>query len=294
MNYKKDEGRIPDWIEHIAKWSIMIIVVLGMIFAFVFFFMMFYNVPVGEAVLLVDPLSRTVSEPIIGPTFGVKMPWVGAVYVYYATDVFEDEIPCFSADQLEMQIQVLIRWSLDPGKIRELYHNYPHLNYKEKAIESIMEKTIRLVTKNYTTLETIEHRDVVVHIIEQAVFKEIKEEVSLVGSLTHLEMDVKNIAYPPKYTSAIEDKLVAEQQQIQAEFERDRILILADAEAKQKVIYANGTAEAMRLIKEEVGEEGWNIYYSWQQLQKVAPYVKVLIIAPDENGMPIFYTIPGD
>jgi regulator of protease activity HflC (stomatin/prohibitin superfamily) len=109
-----------------------------------------------------------------------------------------------------------------------------------------------------------------------------------------IEIDLRDVDPPMGFKQAIEAKLTAEQQKIQAEFERQRKIILADAEAQQKVIYANGTAEAMRLIKEEVGEEGWALYYSWQELEKVAPYVRVLIIVPNAEGMPIFYTIPPE
>ena len=266
---------------------------------------MFVGVGVGHAALLVDPIAQTISDPIFGPSYIVKAPWVGAVDIYYATDTFEDVIPCFSSDQLEIQMQVLIRWSLDRDKIRSLYEEYPNLNYKEKAIESIMEETIRLVTKNFTTLETIQYRDVVVHSIEQAVIKEIREEPSLRGALTHLEMDIKDIKYPAKYTSSIEDKLVAEQQQIQAEFERQRILILANATAQQKIIEAygvseakiieaNGTKEAISLIlnvNPDVEPDSLAKLYIWLEAMKELD-VPVILMGLGEDGVPVIIQVP--
>lgn len=262
---------------------------------------MVISVGVGHAVILVDPLTRTTSEPILGPTYAVKAPWVTAIDVYYATDTFEDTIPSFSSDQLEMQIEVLVRWSLDPDRIRELYNNYPNLNYKEKAIQSILAETIRLVTKNYTALETIEFRDIVRNQIEAAVLQELEVEPSLAGALMRFEFDLRNIGYPAKYTSAIEDKLVAEQQKIQAEFERERILVLANAtaqeviikaagEAEAKIIEANATKQAIELILTSVGQ-GENTtrvaeLYLWiQTLQRIAPEVEILIVGAD--GIPL-------
>lgn len=264
-------------------------------------FFMVISVGVGHAVVLVDPLTRTTSDPILGPTYAVKAPWVTAIDVYYATDTFEDTIPSFSSDQLEMQIEVLVRWSLDPEKIRDLYNNYPNLNYKEKAIQSILAETIRLVTKNYTALETIEFREVVRNQIEAAVLQELDIEPSLAGALMRFEFDLRNIGYPAKYTSAIEDKLVAEQQKIQAEFERERILVLANATAQEviiraegdaeaKVIEANATKQAIELVLTSVGQSENKTriaeLYLWiQTLQRIAPEVEILIVGAD--GIPL-------
>ncbi|UCE15255.1 MAG: hypothetical protein JSV12_05035 [Candidatus Bathyarchaeota archaeon] len=281
--------------------ALISILVFFLIFMVVFGLTMVVGIGVGHAVVLVDPISRSTSGPTLGPAYLIKAPWVTAVNIYYATDTFEDIIPTFSSDQLEMQIEILVRWSLDPEKIRDLYNNYPNLNYKEKAIESIMEETIRLITKNYTALETIEFRDIVRDKVETAVLQELNTEPSLTGALVSFELDLKNIGYPEKYTSAIEDKLVAEQQKIQADFEREKILILANAtaqeviikafgEAEAKVIEANATKEAIELVLESVGQSGNETriaeLYLWvQALQRIAPDVEIMIVGAD--GIPV-------
>ncbi|MCK4320019.1 hypothetical protein KAW11_00245 [Candidatus Bathyarchaeota archaeon] len=285
----------------LARTGLIVLLVVLMLFAVIFPLTMLVKVDVGHAVILVDPLSKSIGDPMLGPAFAVKAPWVSAVDIYYATDSYETTVPCFSSDQLEMQIQVLVRWSLNTDKIRALYSNYPNMNYKETAIESILEETMRLVTKDYTALETIELREFVRNEIEATVLVELQAESSLAGTLMHLEFDLKNIGYPEKYTSAIEDKLVTEQQRIQAGFERERILILANAtaqevvikasgEAEAKVIEANATREAIELVLMSVGQSGNETriaeLYLWvQTLQRIAPDVNILIIGTD--GIPV-------
>ena len=281
----------------ILVFSLILILLVSIVFGLT----MVISVGVGHAVVLVDPLTKSTSEPMVGPTYVVKAPWVTAVDVYYATDSFEDTIACFSSDQLEMQIQILLRWSLDPDKLRNLYQNYPRLNYKQAAIESIMAETIRLVTKNFTALQTIEFRDVVRNEVESAVQQEVMKEPSLAGALVQFEFDLRNIGYPTKYTAAIEDKLVAEQQKIQADFEKQRILILANATAQEviikaagdaeaKVIEANATREAIELVLESAGQSGNETriaeLYLWvQALQRIAPDIDILIVGAD--GTPV-------
>ena len=284
----------------LGKTGLVVIAIFLIIMSVIITVTMIISVGVGHAVVLVDPISKSIGDPILGPTYAFKAPWVSAVDVYYATDSYEATVPSFSSDQLEMQIEVLVRWSLDPGKIKDLYKNYPRLNY-EAAIQSVLEETMRLITKNYTALETIEFRNVVRDQIEETVLDVLATEPSLAGALMQLEFDLKNIGYPDKYTSAIEDKLVAEQQKIQAEFERERILILANAtaqeiiieasgEAEAKVIEANATKEAIKLVLASVGQDG-NVtriaeLYLWvQALQRIAPEVEILIVGTD--GVPV-------
>lgn len=297
-NEKKTYAYRPIGI--MKKTALALIAVVLIIFIVMFAVTMVVSAGVGHAVLLVDPISRSISDPILGPTYAIKAPWVSTIDIYYATDSYEATVPSFSSDQLEMQIQVLVRWSLDTSRIRDLYNNYPNMNYKT-SVESILEETMRLITKNYTALETIEFRDVVRDEIEKKVLDELQTEPSLTGALMRLEFDLKNIGYPEKYTSAIEDKLVAEQQKIQADFERQRILILANAtaqeiiikasgEAEAKVIEANATKVAIELVLASVGQSG-NVtriaeLYLWvQALQRIAPEVEILIVGTD--GVPV-------
>jgi regulator of protease activity HflC (stomatin/prohibitin superfamily) len=283
------------------KTALILLAIVLVIFAIIVPLTMVVSVGVGHAVVLVDPISRSISDPILGPTYAFKPPWVSAVDVYYATESYEATVPCFSSDQLEMEIGVLVRWSLTPDKIRDLYNNYPNMNYQKTAIESILEETMRLITKKYTALETIEFRDAVRNEIETTVLEELQTEPSLAGALTRLEFDLKNIGYPEKYTSAIEDKLVAEQQKIQADFEREKILILANATAQEvvikalgqaeaKVVEANATRQAIELVLESVGQSGNETriaeLYLWvQTLQRIAPEIEILIVGTD--GVPV-------
>jgi len=88
---------------------LIFVIVFGAVGIPLFALTMFYSIGVGEAGLLVDPIMHTISEPVLGPTWGPKAPWVSVKTIYYATDVYEDEIPCFSRYQLEMKSTGLMR-----------------------------------------------------------------------------------------------------------------------------------------------------------------------------------------
>jgi regulator of protease activity HflC (stomatin/prohibitin superfamily) len=241
----------------INKAFLRIIIIIAVVIAVIglMVFAMIYSVGVGEAGMVVDPLTGSISDPVLGPTFGLKAPWTSLTVVEYARETLGmwgdatyeladyPSIDCFSKDQLEMQVDIMIRWSVDPAKLKDLYQSFPSLNWEGKAVASLVREHVRYITKQYTAVQTIELRDIIGLEIEQELMNAINEAESLRGAIIDIEVDLRNVALPPRYTSAIEDKLAAEQLKIQAEFEADRKIIQADASATALLIGANATAE---------------------------------------------------
>jgi regulator of protease activity HflC (stomatin/prohibitin superfamily) len=300
--------------------AVAIIVVLLVAFLGVFFLSMWVNVPVGNAVVMVDPMSGTISGPALGPTWATKAPWVSAVQIKVAVDILGmwgdgydqtadfPTVKSFSKDQLEMGIDIMMRWRLDPSKVKDLYENLPQQNWKNDIIASIAREQVRIVTKEFNTIETIERRDFVAQTMHDAIWNKISSSAQLAGAITDFEFELRNIGYPARYTSSIEDKLVAEQQKIQAEFERqivvinatanaEKITIEAAAKANATVIEANGTREAIELVLEAAGVDSSNetrvaeLYLVVETLKQIAPDIDMLIMAPD--GTPILLPSTG-
>jgi len=294
--------------------AVVTVVVAVIVFASVFVLTMWVNVPVGSAVVMVDPLTGEISDPVLGPAWTTKAPWVTAVEITVSVDTMGmwgdgydrtadfPTIKSFSRDQLEMEIDITIRWRLDPSKVKQFYHNLPQKNWKDDIIASIAREQVRIVTKDFNTIETIEQRDYVAQTIRDAIWAKIDTSAPLAGAITDFEFELRNIGYPDTYTIAIEAKLVAEQQKIQADFERQivvieatansqKISIEAAANANATIIEANATKEAIELVLEAAGADSSNstrlaeLYLTVQTLQQIAPDIDMLIMAPD--GTPI-------
>jgi regulator of protease activity HflC (stomatin/prohibitin superfamily) len=291
----------------------IIVILLG-----VFFLSMWVNVPVGNAVVMVDPLSGTITGPSLGPTWATKAPWVNAVQIPVAVDTLGmwgdgydatadfPTVKSFSKDQLEMGIDIMMRWRIDASKVVQLYENLPQKNWKNDIIASIAREQVRIVTKDFNTIETIEQRDYVAQTMRDAIWNKLSTSAPLAGAIIDFEFELRNIGYPDTYTNAIEAKLVAEQQKIQADFEREIIVIQATAEAEKitieaaananaTVIEANATKEAIELVLAAAGASGDStrlaeLYLTVQTLQQIAPDIDILIMAPD--GTPILLPSP--
>ncbi len=301
-------------------YAIIIIGVLIAVFAAVFFLTMWVNVPVGSAVVMVDPLSGTISQPVIGPTFATKAPWVNAVQIKISVETLKiwgdgtdrtadfPTVKSFSEDQLEMDVDMMIRWRLDTSKIKQLYTNLPQKNWKKDVIASISREQVRIVTKEFSTIETIEQREVVAQAIGNAIWNKLSVSAPLASAIIDFEFELRNIGYPARYTSSIEDKLVAEQQKIQADFNKqiiiinatanaERVTIAAAANANATVIEATATREAIELVLAAAGVDPGTetrlaeLYLVVQTLQRIAPDIDMLIMAPD--GTPILLPSPS-
>jgi len=289
---------------------IVIILVASLV---VFFLTMWVNVPVGNAVVMVDPVGGQISEPVMGPTWATKAPWVTPVQISVAVDILGmwgdgsdrtadfPTVKSFSRDQLEMEIDIMMRWRLDVSKVKNLYENLPQMNWKSDIIASIAREQVRIITKDFTTIETIEQRDYVAQTIRDAIWNKISTSAPLAGAITDFEFELRNIGYPDKYTIAIEEKLVSEQQKIQADFERqitvieatataEKITIEAAANANATIIKADATKQAIEMVLEASGAPDnetrvAELYLVVQTLQQIAPDIDMLIMAPD--GTPI-------
>jgi regulator of protease activity HflC (stomatin/prohibitin superfamily) len=299
--------------------ALVIIVVLVAVSLSVFFLTMWVNVPVGNTVVMVDPVGGKITGPVLGPTWATKAPWVNAVQIKVAVDTLGmwgsgtdptadlPTVKSFSKDQLEMEIDIMMRWRLDASRVKQLYENLPQKNWKMDIVASIAREQVRIVTKEFNTIETIERRDFVAQTMRDAIWNKISSSAPLAGAITDFEFELRNIGYPARYTSSIEDKLVAEQQKIQADFERqivvinatanaEKITIEAAAKANATVIEAKATREAIELVLEAAGVDSNNetriaeLYLVVQTLQKIAPDIDMLIMAPD--GTPILLPSP--
>ncbi len=316
-----EENRIHrlGWISRNFRTKLLIFSIFAVAFILVAGLFMFVYIPPGHAGIFVDPATKSVSDSVVGPSWYIKMPWVEYKQIYIAvdtlgmwgdgTDPYADYpgVDSESSDLLTEEIDILMRWQLDPAKLRELYLSYPYFNWEDAIISSIAREEIRFKTKEFSAIETITKRDVIASELESAIIQRLKTEVSLHGAVINFELDLRDIKLPDAYTASIELKLIAEQDKLRAEFERERTLILANAtaqaviiqaygESQAKIVVAEGIQQAIQMIIASSGlqasEEIAQLYIWAEAIREVASEIDILIITTGEDGIPIIYQIP--
>lgn len=235
-------------------------------------------VGVGEVAVVIDPFSGGIVYTVEGPRYFIKMPWqnydviytaISACYMYTHHKIGErGEYPAINAltkDGLGVNVDVTLRWRIDPSKISILYTNYPGKDWVDRTLAPRLRKIVRDVISNYTAIETISKRSEIARKINEKYMKLISVEKSLGGAIIVLGVELRNINLPAKFKEAIEEKLTQQQLMIAAEYRRNRTLIIANASAEAsiiiasgnamaKIILANATRMSIDIIKNVVGE----------------------------------------
>ena len=275
------------------------IAIVGLIVIGVLIVLSGASVGVGDVALVIDPLSGTISNPVAGPRWFLKLPWQSIVRVPYSTQylILSDSdanadfrsLMCFSKEGIEVATDIVVRFGIDVNKAALLYQSYPAMNWEFTTINSITSETTKGITKNYAWTEIRDKRVELATQIQDAIRGALSNEPSLKAGIINVEVDLKNVAFPQRLVDELQATVAAEQAVVTAENQRKSTLILANAtaqkvlieaegEANAQIARAKGEAEAIQTIIEIVGSDGWQTYYTMQKLKEISPNIDTLII----------------
>ncbi|MBD3207209.1 hypothetical protein GF319_12830 [Candidatus Bathyarchaeota archaeon] len=294
-------------IEGIAVIIIALLIIAGGV---VFFSV--GRITVGYVAVIVDPVFGSTNVVGTGQNaqYFVKAPWASVYKIYVATDSIhmwsdatgQGDFPAVESltkDGLKVDVDITVRWSIDPNYAGDLYTRYPRLDWKDRAIIPIIRETVRNLLVNYTAIETIELRQAIGTVLKQQLRDAFNSEPSLQDAITLDAVNIRKIALPTTFVEAIEKKLAAEQLAIAAEFNKTRQLVLAEAnaesaikkaegQAQSRLLLANSTREAILIISSSNPDlnssELTKLYLYLETLRDIAESGKgQFIVVPDES-----------
>jgi len=300
--------------------------ILG-ILAIILLALMIDYVDLGYATVIYDPLSHEIVSVVYGPAYFLKMPWQFKKVVWLkveAVDMFKNpprDYPAVTAltkDGAEVQVDITVRYQVvqRDDAIKELVRRYPDLMFEENAIVPIVREEVRNIVAKYTLTEIIEKREKVRLEIINATEHRLISDPTLKGCIKIIDVAVRNIDIPSDVKKAIEEKLAAQQEALAAEYRKKKLLIEANATALAKIISAKAEAESRiiaalaeanaTLIRAEAQKKAIILiisaynsteYALIQQyisaLEKVAEKGGLIIIVPQEQGVPVLITPPS-
>lgn len=306
MERRYFEGRPR--IEGVGAVAIVIIIIVAGVLVF-----SITRVGVGYVSIIVDPVFGTTTSVGDGANarYFLKPPWSSVFRIYVATDsinmwserLLTGDFPAVEAltkDGLKVNVDITVRWRVSPTAVVALFRRFPGLDWKDRAIIPIIRETARNLIVDFTAIETIEKRGIMGTLLEQDLAESFETEPSLEGAVLIDAVDLRKIELPEKFVTAIESKLAAEQLAIAAEFNKTRILVIANASAvseiikaegvaRSRVIVANATREAIEAIAmhnpEIEAAELTNLYLYLETLRDISESGKsTFIIVPSDTG----------
>ena len=244
------------------------------------FFMLTSSVTIVKAghVGVVDIFGRVKPDTLKAGIQFVN-PLARVIQMSIQTQEIKETMDVPSKEGMSMNIEVSVLFHLDPDKAADVYRTVGQ-DYVGVILEPQFRSITRGVTASYEAkaLYTSEREAVA-----QLIAEDLKKLVGPRGVMVE-STPMRRLTLPAKISSAIEDKLSADQESQRMTF----VLTKEKQEADRKRIEAQGIADFQRIVTEGISDKllQWKGIEATQDLAK-SPNAKIVIIGNSKNGLPL-------
>ena len=198
----------------------------------------FHTVDTGE-VAVVKHLGEARDVRTAGTHFDF---WITNTYAYYDAKVQNLDIAtaAYSSDAQTMDVAMTLQYQIMSDKAIEIAKEYGSLTVLQNRIQSIAIEKAKSVLSSYKAMDIISERATMSPLVEES----IKSAISDKYFVTISTVVLTNIDFSDAFEKAVEDKMIAEQNQLRAEYENAAKIAAAEAEAEAAIQKAKGEAEA--------------------------------------------------
>jgi regulator of protease activity HflC (stomatin/prohibitin superfamily) len=174
--------------------------------------------------------------------------WITEQYDYYDSKVQNVEIStqAYSSDAQTMNIAMTLQYQISIENAIEIAKQYGSLDALQNRIEAIAIEKTKSVLSSYKAMDIISDRASMSPKVEEVIIGAITDEYFVNVSTVVLT----NIDFSTAFEKAVEEKMIAEQKKLQAEYENEMKVAAAEAEAKAAIQKAEGQAKAELIAAE--------------------------------------------
>ncbi len=212
----------------------------------------------------------------------------------------DDSIRARTRDGQEVFIDSSVIYAIDPKRVIDLHIRWQN-RYDEELVRPLVRGIIRDAASQYSIEEIVSSRR---DEFKQRITSELAAKLGE-NELMLIDFVLRDIHFSEEYAAAVEQKQIAEQQALQAQFvveqkkqeaeqarqvaqgEADAEVIRAEGQAKARVIQAQAEAEALRIIAEVLANNPDLLTYEY--IQKLSPNVQVMFLP---NDAPFIFPLP--
>ena len=205
----------------------------------------FHTVEAGE-VAVVKHLGEARNVRKAGTYFDF---WLTETYSYYDAKVQNMEIKAqaYSKDAQTMDISMTVQYQIDENKVIDIANQYGTIEVLANRIESIAIEKAKATLSSYSAMNIIETRANISPLVENTIKSAVDEEycVNIVAVV------LTNIDFSDAFEKTVEDKMIAEQEKLKAQYEKETAIVnaekaleVAKLDAQAKIEKAKADAEA--------------------------------------------------
>lgn len=207
-------------------------------------------------VAVVKHLGKIVDVRTAGTHFDL---WFMNSYIKYDAKVrtLDAETMAYSSDAQTMDINMTVQYQIITDKVVDIATQYGNLEILQNRIESIAIEKAKSVLSGHKAMDIIANRASISPAVEAAIMEAVGEEY-YVNIVTVV---LTNIDFSDAFELAVEEKMIAEQAKLKADYENETKIAKAEAEAAAKlkeaqaaIDIAKAKAEALKIEAEAEAE----------------------------------------
>lgn len=170
--------------------------------------------------------------------------WITDSYAVYDAKVQNLDIDAntYSKDAQTMEISLTVQYAIKSDKAIEIANQYGSLEALGSRICSVAEATTKSTLSSYSAMEIIESRATISIEVEN----EVKQDIDETFYVNIEKVVLTNIDFSDAFEQTVEDKMIAEQEKLKAEYEKETALVKAEQELEVAKLQAQARIEAAR------------------------------------------------
>lgn len=226
-------------------------VIVGVVMTVVFVFVPFgfVQVDAGE-MMLVKEWGKAKNVTSAGLQF-VNIVSQSTEKYSVQTQQIDQAFEAYSLDAQSMQIKMAVQYTIDGSKIIEIANTYGSQKVLQTKIEKVIEEKAKTVLSTKSAMVIIETRGTISPLLLEAV-KEIENHYYI----TVNAVIIYDITFNDAFENAVEQKMIAEQEKLKAQYDKERAIIKAEEqlevakkEAEAAIAKSEGDAEALVIMQ---------------------------------------------
>ena len=196
--------------------------------------------------------------------------------------VGDDSIRARTSDGQEVRLACSVIFRLDPERAIEV-HSFWQKRYIQELMRPLTRGLVRTQVSQFTADEVnSSSRKDLEAALDQLLRNKLEEEGFILNQFL-----LRDIAFTPEYAASIENKQVALEEQIQTEYEAEKIRRLAKGNADALLIEAEAQAEAFELLGQALASN--SDLLTLEYIKKLSPNIRAMLVP---NNAPLILPLP--
>ena len=223
--------------------------------------------------------AGTDTETVLGEGFHWLAPWNKIIPYDVRTKDRLEKLTTLSQDQLQINADASIRYSLTPSKVAKL-HAKVGPDFYQMLIQPVLRNTTRDVITRYESIVAYRSRSK----IEAEIEGGIKKALAKYDYFTVDRVMLRAMDFPKMVVDAIERKLAMKQEADREKFSLEKAKIVA----QRRVVEAQATAKAQAILKAELND----VLLRWKGIEATLALAesansKVIVVGGGKDGLPL-------